>query len=110
MVVGEPVCETQGTSVGNSHRDVDSSPVVWVQVRVVIAKDAGINLAKAATIATRYSILRRQGFREGSKGKVEHQVTSFPSAGTFFFPPIFPVSIAKFSRPSSKGLSNVCSV
>ncbi|CAN0038172.1 unnamed protein product, partial [Hapterophycus canaliculatus] len=48
-----------------------------VQVRVVIVKDAGRSLAKAATIATRYSILRRQGFREGGKGKVEHQVLDY---------------------------------
>lgn len=39
---------------------------------MVITKDAGRSLAKAATIATRYSIIRRQGFREGSKK--EHQV------------------------------------
>lgn len=44
------------------------------QVRAVIAKNAGKCLAKAATIATRYSILRKQGFREGGKGPGEHQV------------------------------------
>lgn len=40
----------------------------------MIAKNAGKSLAKAATIATRYSILRRQGFRDGGKGPGEHQV------------------------------------
>lgn len=49
-------------------------PALRHQVRAVIAKNAGKCLAKAATIATRYSILRRQGFREGGKGPGEHQV------------------------------------
>ncbi|CAM9289866.1 unnamed protein product [Scytosiphon promiscuus] len=51
--------------------------ISMMQVRVVIAKDAGISLARAATIATRYSILRRQGFREGGKGQGEHQVLDY---------------------------------
>lgn len=51
---------------------------VRVQVRAAITRDAGKALAKAATIATRYSILRRQGFREAvggrGPGRGEHQV------------------------------------
>lgn len=44
------------------------------QVRAYIAYQAGKALAKAATIATRYSILRRQGFRDESEGPGEQQV------------------------------------
>lgn len=47
------------------------------QVRAILIMGAGKALAKAVTIATRYSILRRQGFREGSKGRGEHQVGYF---------------------------------
>ncbi len=50
----------------------------------MIAKDAGKSLAKAATIATRYSILRRQGFRDGGKGPGEHQVTGYRSSTSVF--------------------------
>lgn len=40
----------------------------------MITEQSGKALAKAATIATRYSILRKQGFRDGGKGLGEHQV------------------------------------
>lgn len=43
-------------------------------MRAYIAYQAGKALAKAATIATRYSILRRQGFKDESEGPGEHQV------------------------------------
>eukprot|EP00904_Undaria_pinnatifida_P002062 jgi/Undpi1/11857/HiC_scaffold_4.g01556.m1 len=48
--------------------------ITVMQVRALLTRQSGVALAKAATIATRYSILRRQGFRNGGKGPGEHQV------------------------------------
>lgn len=63
----------------NPKVDPYSLKLLIVQVRAYIVRGAGKSLAKAVTIATRYSILRRQGFRdERSKqagtGHAEHQV------------------------------------
>ncbi|CAN0060088.1 unnamed protein product [Ascophyllum nodosum] len=51
--------------------------ITVMQVRALLAYQAGKALAKAATIATRYSILRRQGFRDGGNGPEEHQVLDY---------------------------------
>lgn len=48
------------------------SPFVFApQVRAYICDNAGQNLAKACTVAIRYSAVRRQGFKEDDKAEVQ---------------------------------------
>mmetsp|Transcript_37 Transcript_37/g.48 ORF Transcript_37/g.48 Transcript_37/m.48 type:complete len:671 (+) Transcript_37:37-2049(+) len=51
------------------------SSIAMMEVRAVIVRDAGKNLAKACTIATRYSAVRRQGYDDS--GLKENSVLTY---------------------------------
>ncbi|XP_061401563.1 probable peroxisomal acyl-coenzyme A oxidase 1 [Musca vetustissima] len=57
-----------------------------VYVRVMIVRDVSVNLLQAATIATRYSAVRRQGVE--SPGKEEIQILDFLTQQHKIFPQI----------------------
>merc|ERR1719223_2528194 len=60
--------------------------ITMMQVRAYIIMEAGRALAQGCTIAIRYSAVRRQGFKNEKKSKLETQILDYTQQQHRLFP------------------------